>query len=100
MFASFKTITNNLLTYMIRQEKLKGSLTVNIDGFKATVKLRTRTYKTGNSTIKDKSGKTNRIIRCAAIADHMPTAFIRMAEQSRKNGKSAKRNAKKYAKRK
>jgi len=74
-------------------------LTVNIDGFQATTKLRTRAVKTGGDLMKAKSTKTNKMIRCSAIADNMPNTFIRMAEDARKEGKKAKRNAKKYAKR-
>lgn len=85
---------------MLRQTKLKGTLTVNIDGFKATTKLRTRAVKTGGAKQAPRSAKTNKIVRCMAIADSMPVNFMRMAEESRKAGKRAKRNSKKYAKRK
>ncbi len=85
---------------MLRQTRLEGTLTVNIDGFQATTKLRTRAVKTGGDQMKAKSTKTNKIIRCSSIADAMPNTFIRMAENARKDGKRAKRNSKKYAKRK
>ena len=84
----------------MRQTRLEGTLTVNIDGFKATTKLRTRAVKTGGDLMKAKTTKTNKIIRCSAIADAMPNTFMRMAENARKDGKRAKRNSKKYAKRK
>ena len=84
---------------MLRQTKLEGTITVNIDGFKAKAKLRTRAVKTGGDQMASKTSKTNKIIRCSAIADNMPNTFIRMAEDARKEGKKAKRNAKKYAKR-
>lgn len=85
---------------MLRQTKLKGTLTVNIDGFQATTKLRTRAVKTGGAKQAPRSAKTNKIVRCMAIADAMPVTFMRMAEEYRKAGKRAKRNSKKYAKRK
>jgi hypothetical protein len=85
---------------MLRQTKLRGELTVNIDGFKATTKLRTRAVKTGGAKQSPRSAKTNKIVRCMGIADRMPVTFMRIAEDCRKEGKRAKRNAKKYAKRK
>ena len=85
---------------MIKQEKIIGHSTHSVNGFKVKVKLRTRSYKTQGVTINPKSAKTNKQIRCAAIADRMPNAFMRIAEESRKEGKRAKRNSKKYAKRK
>lgn len=69
---------------MLRQTRLEGTLTVNIDGFKATAKLRTRAVKTGGDMMKAKSTKTNKIIRCSSIADAMPNAFIRMAEDAKR----------------
>ena len=85
---------------MLRQTKLRGELTVNIDGFQATTKLRTRAVKTGGAKQSPRSAKTNKIVRCMGIADRMPSTFMRIAEDFRKEGKRAKRNAKKYAKRK
>jgi len=85
---------------MLRQTRLQGTLTVNIDDFKVTTKLRVRAVKTGGAEQSPRSAKSNKIVRCMGIADRMPATFMRMAEESRKEGNRAKRNAKKYAKRK
>ena len=85
---------------MLRQTRLQGTLTVNIDDFEVTTKLRVRAVKTGGAEQSPRSAKTNKIVRCMGIADRMPVTFMKMAEEYRKEGNRAKRNAKKYAKRK
>ena len=84
----------------MRQTRLEGTITVNIDGFQATGKLRTRAVKTGGDLMKAKSTKTNKIIRCSAIADAMPNTFIRMAENAkRKEGRAEAQRNERRAKR-
>ena len=80
---------------MLRQTKLEGTITVNIDGFKAKAKLRTRAVKTGGDQMAPKTSKTNKIVRCSAIADNMPNVFIRMAEDAKRKEvrAEAQRNA-------
>jgi|11_taG_2_1085331.scaffolds.fasta_scaffold25371_1 hypothetical protein len=85
---------------MLRQTKLEGTLTVNIDGFKATTKLRKRAVKTGGAKQAPRSAKTNKIVRCMSIADRMPVTFMRMAEeQNRKETRSANQREMRRAKR-
>ena len=85
---------------MLRQTKLRGELTVNIDGFKATTKLRTRSVKTGGAKQSLKSTKTNKIVRCMGIADRMPVTFIRIAEeQTRKENRAEHQRNSRRAKR-
>ena len=85
---------------MLRQTKLRGELTVNIDGFKATTKLRTRAVKTGGAKQSPRSAKTNKIVRCMGIADRMPVTFMRIAEdQTRKETRSANQRDSRRAKR-
>ena len=84
---------------MIRQEKIKGTLQLNVNGFTAKTKLRTRTYKTGGACIRPKSAKANKIIRAEHSRQNKPLEFMRIAEDAKKKEFNRKRNAKKYAKR-
>ncbi len=85
---------------MLRQTKLEGTLTVNIDGFKATTKLRKRSVKTGGAKQAPRSAKTNKIVRCMGIADRIPVTFMRIAEeQTRKEIRSANQRNSRRAKR-
>lgn len=74
---------------MIRQEKISGHSTHNVRGFKVKVKLRKRSYKSQGLTINPKSAKTNKQIRCAAIADSMPNAFMAIAADAKRKEKRA-----------
>ena len=80
---------------MIKQEKIAGHSTHSVNGFKVKVKLRTRSYKSKGLTINPKSAKTNKQVRCAAIADRMPNAFMAMAADARRkeNRAEAQRNS-------
>ena len=85
---------------MLRQTRLKGTLTVNIDDFKVTTKLRVRAVKTGGAKQSPRSAKTNKIVRCIGIADRMPVTFMRMAEeQTRKETRSENQRNSRRAKR-
>lgn len=79
IFASF-----NKTKDMLRQTKLEGSITVRVNGDIVKRKLRTRLVKTGGDLMSPKSAKTNKIVRCSAIADAMPETFMRMAEDAKR----------------
>ena len=85
---------------MLRQTRLQGTLTVNIDDFEVTTKLRVRAVKTGGAEQSPRSAKTNKIVRCMGIADRMPVTFMRMAaEQKMKETRSETQRNSRRAKR-
>lgn len=85
---------------MLRQTRLQGTLTVNIDDFEVTTRLRVRAVKTGGAKQSPRSAKSNKIVRCMGLADRMPVTFMKMAEeQTRKETRSENQRNSRRAKR-